>query len=100
MSPEILMSPVTLSISPLNVRLLSAVAFGAAPFRVRTPLFVFPVRDRRPDVPDVPDEPFSPLIPDVPDEPFAPLTPDVPLVPFPPEAPSRFVAQDAYVPVP
>lgn len=88
--------PVTLSVLPSNVRLLSTVALGAEPFSVMTPLSVVPVRLSRPAVPldpEEPDEPedpelpVDPLLPDVPEEPLVPDDPEDPLVPDDPTAP-------------
>ena len=72
--PDIFIDPVNPRLFPSNVRLFSTVAFGILPSNVIKPLFVFPVRERRPDVPDVPD------------------------VPSPPAAPSKLVVQLANVP--
>jgi hypothetical protein len=87
---DAIIRPVTFSILPSNVRLLSTIAFGIEPLRVITPLSVEPVRLSNPEVPedpDVPDEPVDPLDPDVPLEPEDPEEPDVPDDPALPEEP-------------
>ena len=79
--PVTLVSPTTLRVEPLNVRLFSTVAFGAEPFNVIIPLSVVPVRESKPDVPEVP------VVPLVPEVPVVPLVPEVPEVPFTPLVP-------------
>ena len=79
---------ITLSVDPSKVRLLSTFPFGAVPSRVIIPLFVVPVNNSKPEVPDDPLEPDVPELPLVPEE------------PFPPAAPSKFVVQLENVPEP
>ena len=69
--------PVTLSVLPLNVKLLSTFPVNKGLSHVIIPLFVVPTNGRNPDVPDVP---LTPDVPDVPapDVPEVPLRPDVP----------------------
>ena len=94
---------VNVFVTPSNVRFDSTLPFGCVPFNVITPLFVVPLKDNKPDVPDVPvvpDVPDVPEVPLVPDVPVVPEVPDVPLVPDVPEVPvfEKFITIESVVP--
>ena len=57
--PETLIVPVKANVFPSKVRLDSTVALGADPLSVIRPLFVVPVKDNKPLVPEVPLSPLN-----------------------------------------
>ena len=91
---DAIIEPFTLNKEPSNVKFVSTVPLGDVPSKVITPLLVVPVKDNKPEVPDVP---IDPLLPDVPVLPDVPIVPDVPVDPLVPALPD--VPLDPEVPI-